>query len=101
MKRSPEEMDDGDIDLTSTYGPYNINALQYSEEDFEKLVKLSQYNIQNNKSTLIDALRIAVERKKQYKKSLHMLNSKTFGGEGTSVFPAPQNKAFHSRRKVR
>ncbi|XP_070787398.1 cytosolic phospholipase A2 epsilon-like [Pituophis catenifer annectens] len=101
VKRSPEEMNDGDIDVTSTCGPYNINALQYSEEDFEKLVKLSQYNIQNNKSTLIDALRLAVERKKQYKKSLHILSSKTFGGEGTSVFPAPQKKAFHSRRKVR
>ncbi|KAM3853925.1 cytosolic phospholipase A2 epsilon-like [Vipera latastei] len=69
VKRSPEEMNDGDIDVTSTFGPYNINALTYSEEDFEKLVKLSQYNIQNNKNTLIDALRLAVERKKQYKRT--------------------------------
>lgn len=82
MKRSPEEMNDGDIDVTSTFGPYNVYTLEYSDEDFEKLVKLSQYNIQNNKNTLIDALRLAVERKKQYKKNLHMLWSKTFlGGE--------------------
>uniref|UniRef100_A0A670Y6N5 PLA2c domain-containing protein n=1 Tax=Pseudonaja textilis TaxID=8673 RepID=A0A670Y6N5_PSETE len=69
VERSPEEMNDGDIDVTSTCGPYNINALQYSEEDFEKLIKLSQYNIQNNKNTLIDALRLAVERKKHIRKA--------------------------------
>ncbi|KAM6459317.1 cytosolic phospholipase A2 epsilon-like [Liasis olivaceus] len=88
VKRSPEEMNDGKIDLTSTFGPYNINALRYSEENFEKLVKLSQYNIQNNKNTLIDALQLAVERKKQRKKDLSLLTSESFVGQSTSVFPA-------------
>ncbi|XP_062973769.1 cytosolic phospholipase A2 epsilon-like [Elgaria multicarinata webbii] len=69
VKRSPEEMEDGDIDLISTFGPYNINSLRYSEKDFEKLVKLSQYNIENNKDMMIKALRIAVERKRHHKKS--------------------------------
>ncbi|XP_061467321.1 cytosolic phospholipase A2 epsilon-like isoform X2 [Rhineura floridana] len=67
VKRSPEEMKDGEVDLISTFGPYNINALRYSEEDFDKLVKMSQYNIQNNKDMIIKALCLAVERKKQHK----------------------------------
>ncbi|ETE57716.1 Cytosolic phospholipase A2 epsilon, partial [Ophiophagus hannah] len=69
VERSPEEMNDGDIDVTSTCGPYNVYDLQYSDEDFEKLVKLSQYNIQNNKNTLIEALRLAVERKKHIRRA--------------------------------
>uniref|UniRef100_A0A8D0BVN6 PLA2c domain-containing protein n=1 Tax=Salvator merianae TaxID=96440 RepID=A0A8D0BVN6_SALMN len=69
VKRHPEEMKDGVIDPTATFGPYNINILRYPEEDFEKLVKLSQYNIQNNQDKIFKALRIAVERKKQHKKN--------------------------------
>lgn len=62
-------MEDADIDLTSTFGPYNINDLRYSEKEFDNLVKLSQYNIDNNKDLIIKALRIAVDRKRQQKKS--------------------------------
>uniref|UniRef100_A0A8D2KX78 Phospholipase A2 n=1 Tax=Varanus komodoensis TaxID=61221 RepID=A0A8D2KX78_VARKO len=70
IKRSPEETADGIIDMTSVFSPYDINTLRYSEEDFEKLVKLSQYNIENNKDMIINALRIAVERKRQTEKRL-------------------------------
>ncbi|XP_053142490.1 cytosolic phospholipase A2 epsilon-like isoform X3 [Hemicordylus capensis] len=68
IKRSPEEMEDGEVDLISTCSPYNINALRYSEKDFDKLVKMSQYNMQNNKDMLIKALRLVVERKRIHKK---------------------------------
>ncbi|XP_020649361.3 cytosolic phospholipase A2 epsilon isoform X1 [Pogona vitticeps] len=69
VKRTPEEMPDGEVDVASTIGPYDINTLRYPEEDYEKLVKLSQYNIQNNKDMLMRALRIAVERKRQHNNS--------------------------------
>nr|XP_020649361.1 cytosolic phospholipase A2 epsilon-like [Pogona vitticeps] len=69
VKRTPEEMPDGEVDVASTVGPYDINTLRYPEEDYEKLVKLSQYNIQNNKDMLMRALRIAVERKRQHNNS--------------------------------
>lgn len=63
-------MEDGDIgDLTSTFGPYDVYTLRYSEKDFQKLVKLCEYNIQNNIDLIFKTLRIAVERKKQQKKS--------------------------------
>ncbi|XP_060118340.1 cytosolic phospholipase A2 epsilon-like [Heteronotia binoei] len=86
VKRSPEEMEDGIIDL-STFGPYNINALRYSEEDFDKLVELSQYNIMNNKDMIIKALRLAVERKKQRVNSLQCGTEQAFqsGRKGNKI----------------
>lgn len=68
VKRSPSELAEGDVDVANTCGPYYINNLSYSEEDFDKLVNLSYYNVQNNKDLILQALRTAVERKKQHKK---------------------------------
>ncbi|XP_050810901.1 cytosolic phospholipase A2 epsilon-like isoform X1 [Gopherus flavomarginatus] len=70
VKRSPSEMAEGEIDVANINGSYNINNLRYSEEDFDKLAKLSYYNVQNNKDLILQALRIAVERKKQHRNSL-------------------------------
>ncbi|TRZ26303.1 hypothetical protein HGM15179_000915 [Zosterops borbonicus] len=68
VKRSPSEMADGEVDVANACGPYYINNLSYSEENFDKLVNLSYYNVQNNKDLILGALRTAVERKKQRKK---------------------------------
>lgn len=68
VKRSPSEMADGDIDVASTNGPYNIHYMQYSAKTFDKLANLSYYNIENNKDALLHALHIAVEKKKKCKK---------------------------------
>lgn len=68
VKRSPSEMAEGEVDVTNACGPYYINNLSYSEENFDKLVNLSYYNVQNNKDLILQALRTAVERKKQHKK---------------------------------
>uniref|UniRef100_A0A8C3QSE7 Phospholipase A2 n=1 Tax=Cyanoderma ruficeps TaxID=181631 RepID=A0A8C3QSE7_9PASS len=68
VKRSPSEMAEGEVDVANDCGPYYINNLSYSEENFDKLVNLSYYNIQNNKDLILGALRTAVERKKQCKK---------------------------------
>ncbi|XP_051477973.1 cytosolic phospholipase A2 epsilon-like [Apus apus] len=70
VKRSPSEMAEGEVDVASSCGPYYINNLSYSEEDFDKLVNLSYYNVQNNKDLILQALRTAVERKKQRNKEL-------------------------------
>uniref|UniRef100_A0A8D0F582 PLA2c domain-containing protein n=1 Tax=Strix occidentalis caurina TaxID=311401 RepID=A0A8D0F582_STROC len=68
VKRSPSEMAEGDVDVANSCGPYYINNLTYSEEDFDKLVNLSYYNVQNNKELILQALCTAVQRKKQHKK---------------------------------
>ncbi|XP_014805867.1 PREDICTED: cytosolic phospholipase A2 epsilon-like [Calidris pugnax] len=83
VKRSPSEMAEGDVDVANTCGPYYINNLSYSEEDFDKLVNLSYYNVQNNKDLILQALRTAVERKKQHKKEQPL--QKTPDGDGVCV----------------
>uniref|UniRef100_A0A670XWH4 Phospholipase A2 n=1 Tax=Pseudonaja textilis TaxID=8673 RepID=A0A670XWH4_PSETE len=66
IERSPNEMDDGYADVTSTiFSPYATGILQYSEENFNKLINLTEYNILNNEHKILQALRTAVERKKQ------------------------------------
>ncbi|XP_029141207.1 cytosolic phospholipase A2 epsilon-like [Protobothrops mucrosquamatus] len=66
VERSPSEMDDGYADVTSViFSPYATGILQYSEEDFNKLINLTQYNILNNEHMILQALRTAIERKKQ------------------------------------
>ncbi|XP_066471465.1 cytosolic phospholipase A2 epsilon-like [Tiliqua scincoides] len=75
VKRNPDEMEDGDVNL-SACGPYNIYDLRYSEKEFDKLVKLSEYNILNNKDLIVKALQIAVDRKRQLKRSKQFHDSK-------------------------
>ncbi|KAK4822285.1 hypothetical protein QYF61_012360 [Mycteria americana] len=83
VKRSPSEMAEGDVDVANTCGPYYINNLSYSEEDFDKLVNLSYYNVQNNKDLILQALHTAVERKKQHKKEQPL--QKPPSGDGMCV----------------
>ncbi|XP_062973746.1 cytosolic phospholipase A2 epsilon-like isoform X2 [Elgaria multicarinata webbii] len=64
VKRSPFELKQGEVDLTSPLSPYGLQSFQYTEEDFDKLVGLTSYNIQNNKNLIFQALQRAIERKK-------------------------------------
>ncbi|XP_060117888.1 cytosolic phospholipase A2 epsilon-like [Heteronotia binoei] len=69
VERSPDEMEDGEADVTSTiFSPYATGLLEYTEENFNKLVNLTNYNILNNERMILKALRIAVERKKRQKR---------------------------------
>lgn len=64
MKRAPTELKQGEVDVTSPLSPYGILNFQYSEENFDKLIELTSYNIQNNKNSILQALQRAIERKK-------------------------------------
>uniref|UniRef100_A0ABM5FAA9 Cytosolic phospholipase A2 epsilon-like isoform X1 n=1 Tax=Pogona vitticeps TaxID=103695 RepID=A0ABM5FAA9_9SAUR len=69
VERSPDEMEEGHVDVCSTvFSPYATGIIQYSEANFNKLVNLTNYNIVNNKHLILQALRTAVERKKEQKK---------------------------------
>ncbi|XP_025889186.1 cytosolic phospholipase A2 epsilon-like [Nothoprocta perdicaria] len=68
VERGPSELAQGDVDVSSSASPYCINSFTYTEEEFDKLVKLTSYNIQNNKHLILQALKSAVEHKKQQKK---------------------------------
>ncbi|XP_075699619.1 cytosolic phospholipase A2 delta-like [Rhinoderma darwinii] len=62
--RSPEEMSDGNVDVTGAFSPYFLTNFTYSERDFDRLMKLTQYNLSNNTELILDALHTAVERRK-------------------------------------
>ncbi|KAM8921274.1 cytosolic phospholipase A2 delta-like [Pelodytes ibericus] len=65
--RSSEEMSDGDVDVTSFFSPYFLTNFTYSERDFDRLMKLTQYNLLNNQNLISDALRTSIERRKARK----------------------------------
>ncbi|NWH53124.1 PA24E phospholipase, partial [Fregata magnificens] len=68
VERSPVEMAQGNVDVSSIFSPYCLNSFTYTEEEFDKLVELTSYNIQNNKHLILQALNSAVEQKRQHKK---------------------------------
>ncbi|XP_074854961.1 cytosolic phospholipase A2 epsilon-like [Carettochelys insculpta] len=68
VKRSTSEMEEGQVDLTSRFSPYSTYSVTYKERDYDQLVKLTEYNILNNKHLILQALRTAVERKRPHKK---------------------------------
>ncbi|XP_058396435.1 cytosolic phospholipase A2 epsilon isoform X2 [Diceros bicornis minor] len=67
VERSPEELEQGQVDIYGPKTPYATKELTYTEAAFDKMVKLSEYNILNNKDKLLQALRLAVEKKKRLK----------------------------------
>lgn len=68
VERSPAEMAQGNVDVSSIFSPYCLNSFTYAEEEFDKLVDLTSYNIQNNKHLILQALNSAIEQKRQQKK---------------------------------
>ncbi|KFV47173.1 Cytosolic phospholipase A2 epsilon, partial [Gavia stellata] len=67
VERSPTEMEQGRVDVSNCIAPYGTGLLTYTEENFNKLLNLCSYNILNNEHLILQALRTAVERKKQFK----------------------------------
>ncbi|XP_034408494.1 cytosolic phospholipase A2 zeta-like isoform X2 [Cyclopterus lumpus] len=69
VKRETEEdIRAGEVDVSSNESPYLTKNFTYSEEDYESLVDLTTYNILNNKESILEALRKALERSTSKKK---------------------------------
>ncbi|XP_051476892.1 cytosolic phospholipase A2 epsilon-like [Apus apus] len=68
VERSPAEMEQGKVDVSSIFSPYCLNSFTYTEEQFDKLIELTSYNIQNNRHLILQALNSAIEQKRQYQK---------------------------------
>ncbi|XP_048340559.1 cytosolic phospholipase A2 epsilon-like [Sphaerodactylus townsendi] len=66
-ERDPTELKEGNIDVSSIFSPFTTREVSFSEENFDKLVKLTEYNILNNEDEIVEALRAAVKRRKQRK----------------------------------
>ncbi|XP_074145467.1 cytosolic phospholipase A2 epsilon [Sminthopsis crassicaudata] len=69
VERSPDEMEDGNVDIYGHNTPYATKEVTYTESAFDRMVNLSEYNILNNADMLLQGLRLAVERKKKFKKT--------------------------------
>ncbi|XP_074088146.1 cytosolic phospholipase A2 delta [Macrotis lagotis] len=65
IKRSPEELDGGQVDLTGFLSPYSLANMTYSGDDFDRLLYLNSYNVQNNHKEILMALRTALKHRKQ------------------------------------
>ncbi|NXS09153.1 PA24E phospholipase, partial [Neodrepanis coruscans] len=67
VERSPAEMAQGNVDVSTIFSPYCLNSFTYTEEEFDKLIELTSYNIQNNQHLILQALNSAIEKKQQRK----------------------------------
>ncbi|NWS71987.1 PA24E phospholipase, partial [Crotophaga sulcirostris] len=65
MSRTAAEMEQGKVDISGFRSPYSTREVSLKAEDFNKLTKLTTYNIMNNENIILQALRMAVAQKKQ------------------------------------
>ncbi|XP_025071826.1 cytosolic phospholipase A2 delta-like [Alligator sinensis] len=64
VERSPAELAEGTVPLAGCCSPYNLLNMTYCKEDFDKLLKLTDYNVQNNRDLILQAFRASISRKK-------------------------------------
>ncbi|XP_060275096.1 cytosolic phospholipase A2 beta isoform X3 [Ovis aries] len=65
VRRTAEEQAAGEVNLSESDSPYHYSKVTYSLEDVDKLLRLTQYNICNNQERLLEALREAMQRRRQ------------------------------------
>lgn len=51
------------MDLTGATCPYTLSNMTYKEEDFEHLLRLSDYNVQTSEGAILQALRTALKHR--------------------------------------
>uniref|UniRef100_A0A673H2X1 Phospholipase A2, group IVF, tandem duplicate 1 n=1 Tax=Sinocyclocheilus rhinocerous TaxID=307959 RepID=A0A673H2X1_9TELE len=54
-----------DVEFNSSTSPYLTHKLTYTPEDFQRLINLTSYNIQNNKDVILNALNKALNRNRE------------------------------------
>ncbi|XP_070613625.1 cytosolic phospholipase A2 epsilon isoform X3 [Erythrolamprus reginae] len=67
VQRSSTNMEEGNVDVSGFFSPFGTREVSFSEDNFDKLVKLTEYNILNNENKIIEAFHAAVQRKKYQK----------------------------------
>ncbi|KAM6335847.1 cytosolic phospholipase A2 epsilon-like [Podargus strigoides] len=63
VKRCCSEMEEGKLDLTSRFSPYCMFSVRYTDENYRRLLNLSEYNVLNNSQMIMQALQIAMQRR--------------------------------------
>ncbi|XP_037690160.1 cytosolic phospholipase A2 delta [Choloepus didactylus] len=62
VRRSPAELQAGQVDLDVATSPYSLFNMTYTEEDFDRLLSLSDYNVRNSQAAILQALRSSLRR---------------------------------------
>ncbi|XP_029139967.1 cytosolic phospholipase A2 epsilon-like [Protobothrops mucrosquamatus] len=65
IERNAAQLPQGNVDISSAFSPYSTRQVSLQEEDFNKLLNLTNYNVQNNANTILRVLHKVVEQKKQ------------------------------------
>ncbi|KAK2103758.1 Cytosolic phospholipase A2 beta [Saguinus oedipus] len=65
VPRTPEAAASGEVNLSPSDSPYHYTKVTYSQQDVDKLLRLTHYNVCNNQEQLLEALRQAVQRRQQ------------------------------------
>ncbi|XP_075047854.1 cytosolic phospholipase A2 delta-like isoform X2 [Mixophyes fleayi] len=68
-RRTELEKEEGIVDLSGIWSPYRLLKLTYSKEDFNKLINLTEYNVENNEEMILQALRDAISQKQKLRTS--------------------------------
>ncbi|XP_077320662.1 cytosolic phospholipase A2 delta-like [Lithobates pipiens] len=68
-RETDQEKEEGNVPLSGLFSPYNVFRLTYEDEDFEKLINLTEYNVLNNVEVILQTLRKAIECKQKYSSS--------------------------------
>ncbi|XP_059954291.1 cytosolic phospholipase A2 delta [Mesoplodon densirostris] len=63
VQRSPAELPAGQVDLMGVTSPYSMFNMTYKEEDFDRLLQLSDYNVRNSQGTILQALRTSLSHR--------------------------------------
>ncbi|XP_040824375.1 cytosolic phospholipase A2 delta [Ochotona curzoniae] len=63
IRRRPTELQAGQVDLTGPTSPYALLNMTYREEDFDRLLQLSDYNMCSSQSIILQALRNALKHR--------------------------------------
>nr|XP_048315772.1 LOW QUALITY PROTEIN: cytosolic phospholipase A2 delta [Myodes glareolus] len=72
VRRSPAELEAGQVDLTGEASPYFMYNMAYKEEDFDHLLQLTDYNMRNNQGTILQALKTVLKRRAPEAKPLEI-----------------------------
>ncbi|XP_020649363.3 cytosolic phospholipase A2 zeta [Pogona vitticeps] len=68
-RESDEDKSYGDFTVEGKDSPYRTLNFTYESHEFDKLVELSCYNVLNNKDIILEALHLALSRRKLKKKT--------------------------------
>uniref|UniRef100_A0A8C6V4X8 PLA2c domain-containing protein n=1 Tax=Naja naja TaxID=35670 RepID=A0A8C6V4X8_NAJNA len=56
IERNAAQLAQGNVDVSSAFSPYSTRQASLQEEEFNKLLNLTNYNVQNNANTILGVL---------------------------------------------